>query len=102
VGGAPAGGPPVDGWVPTTPLGWPPAWATGRPGDPDVERLLDVLAKAGPSGLTVPELEQAVGRRKTWLYDRLAELVRAEAVERLGQGRHRLRHLSLLDPQRQP
>jgi len=108
-GGPPVGGAPVDGWAATTPMGWPPSWAgwpatwaAGRPGGPDVERLLDLLAKAGPVGLTVPELEQAVGRRKTWLYDRLAELVRGGAVERAGQGRHRLRHLPTPDPQHQP
>lgn len=108
-GGPPVGGAPVDGWAATTPggwpaarAGWPPAWAAGRPGDPDVERLLDVLAKAGPAGLTVPELERAVGRRKTWLYDRLAELVRGGGVERLGQGRHRLRHLPTPDLQPPP
>lgn len=75
-------------------LGWA---AGGRTGDPDVALLLDVLAKAGPAGLTVPELEQAIGRRKTWLYDRLAELVHAGTVDRLRQGRHRLRHLPLID-----
>jgi hypothetical protein len=107
-GGSSSGAPPAGGaWAPNPP-GWPPSradwaqagWAAGgRSGDPDVERLLDVLAKAGSAGLTVPELEQVVGRRKTWLYDRLAELVRAGVVDRFGHGRHRLRHLPLLDTQ---
>ena len=59
-------------------------------GDPEVARLLAVLANAGPAGLTVTELLVATGRQKTWVYDRLADLQQAALVERAGQGRYRL------------
>jgi hypothetical protein len=54
----------------------PGGWAAGEAGDsdPEVARLLAVLANAGPAGLTVPELVGATGRQKTWVYDRLADL----------------------------
>jgi S-DNA-T family DNA segregation ATPase FtsK/SpoIIIE len=73
---------------PPGPGGWtPPA---GGGGDPEVGRLLAVLATAGPAGLTVTELVVATGRQKTWVYDRLADLQQAALVERAGQGRYRL------------
>jgi DNA-binding IclR family transcriptional regulator len=58
--------------------------------DPEVARLLAVLANAGPAGLTVTELVVATGRQKTWVYDRLADLQPAGVVQRAGQGRYRL------------
>ena len=74
--------------APAGPGGWTPPEAGG--GDPEVARLLAVLANAGPAGLTVTELLVATGRQKTWVYDRLAELQQAALVERAGQGRYRL------------
>ena len=70
----------------------PGGWAAGEAadGDPEVARLLAVLANAGPAGLTVTELVVATGRQKTWVYDRLADLQQAGLVERAGQGRYRL------------
>ena len=70
------------------PGGWTPPQVDGK--DPEVARLLAVLANAGPAGLTVTELLVATGRQKTWVYDRLAELQQAAPVERVGQGRYRL------------
>jgi hypothetical protein len=68
------------------------AWSAGEgdTADPEVTRLLAVLANAGPSGLTVTELVVATGRQKTWVYDRLSDLQQALLVERAGQGRYRL------------
>ena len=68
--------------------GWTPSEVGA--GDPEVARLLAVLATAGPAGLTVTELLVATGRQKTWVYDRLADLQQAALVERVGQGRYRL------------
>jgi DNA segregation ATPase FtsK/SpoIIIE, S-DNA-T family len=70
----------------------PGGWTAGEAGagDPEVARLLAVLANAGPAGLTVTELVVATGRQKTWVYERLAELQPAGLVERAGQGRYRL------------
>ncbi len=70
------------------PGGWRPPEVGGA--DPEVARLLAVLATAGPAGLTVTELLAATGRQKTWVYDRLADLQQAALVERAGQGRYRL------------
>jgi len=81
-GGHPDPGPPdPGGWTATSPAGG---------ADPEVARLLTVLANAGPAGLTVTELLVATGRQKTWVYDRLADLQQASLVERAGQGRYRL------------
>jgi S-DNA-T family DNA segregation ATPase FtsK/SpoIIIE len=68
------------------------AWAADEAGvdDPEVARMLAVLAIAGPAGLTVTNLVVATGRQKTWIYDRLAELQGAGLVARAGQGRYRL------------
>jgi S-DNA-T family DNA segregation ATPase FtsK/SpoIIIE len=74
--------------APAGPCGWTPPEVGGA--DPEVARLVAVLANAGPAGLTVTELLVATGRQKTWVYDRLAELQQAALVERAGQGRYRL------------
>jgi S-DNA-T family DNA segregation ATPase FtsK/SpoIIIE len=74
--------------APAGPGGWTPPEVGGA--DPEVARLLGVLANAGPAGLTVTELVVATGRQKTWVYDWLAELQQAALVERAGQGRYRL------------
>jgi S-DNA-T family DNA segregation ATPase FtsK/SpoIIIE len=74
--------------APAGPGGWTPP--QGGAGDPEVARLLAVVANAGPTGLTVTELLVATGRQKTWVYDRLADLQQAALVERAGQGRYRL------------
>jgi S-DNA-T family DNA segregation ATPase FtsK/SpoIIIE len=73
---------------PPSPGGWTLPEVGGA--DPEVARLLAVLANAGPAGLTVTELLVATGRQKTWVYDRLADLQQAALVERAGQGRYRL------------
>jgi hypothetical protein len=67
-------------------------WVAGEAGDsdPEVARLLAVLANAGLAGLTVTELVVASGRQKTWVYDRLGDLHQADTVERAGQGCYRL------------
>ena len=82
----PAGGGHADPGSPG-PGGWTPPEVDGA--DPEVARLLAVLANAGPAGLTVPELVMATGRQKTWVYDRLADLQQASLVARAGQGRYR-------------
>jgi hypothetical protein len=74
--------------APAGPGGWTPPQVGGA--DPEVARLLAVLANAGPAGLTVIDLLVATGRQKTWVYDRLADLQQAALVERAGQGRYRL------------
>jgi hypothetical protein len=74
------------------PGGW--AAAQAGDGDPEVARLLAVLANAGPAGLTVTELVVATGRQKTWVYDRLADLQQAGQVERASQGRYHLPRFS--------
>jgi hypothetical protein len=82
-------GPPGPGsWRPPEVGGWRPPEVDGA--DPEVARLLAVLATAGPAGLTVTELLVATGRQKTWVYERLADLQQAALVERAGQGRYRL------------
>ena len=83
----PTGGGPADPGPPD-PGGWTPPEVGA--GDPEVARLLAVLANAGPAGLTVTELLVATGRQKTWVYDRLADLQQAALVERVGQGCYRL------------
>ena len=91
VGGVQAPGPAGAGSAWPPPVGgggWTPPEVGGA--DPEVARLLAVLANAGPAGLTVTELLVATGRQKTWVYDRLADLQQAALVERAGQGRYRL------------
>jgi hypothetical protein len=97
----PAAQPRPGGDVPPPPAG-PDHGDTGPPdpggsaageaavSDPEVTRLLAVLANAGPVGLTVTELVVATGRQKTWAYDRLGDLQHAGVVERAGQGCYRL------------
>jgi S-DNA-T family DNA segregation ATPase FtsK/SpoIIIE len=70
----------------------PDGWAAGEAadGDPEVARLLAVLANGGPGGLTVTELVAATGRQKTWVYDRLADLQQAGLVKHASHGRYRL------------
>jgi hypothetical protein len=58
-------------------------------GDPEVARLLAVLANGGLAGLPATELVVATGRQKTWVYDRLGDLQQAFRVERVGLGRYR-------------
>jgi DNA-binding IclR family transcriptional regulator len=45
----------------------------------------------------VAELAAAIGRAKTWVYERLQDLARAGEVERAGHGRWRLTHPGALD-----
>jgi hypothetical protein len=84
------GGGHVDSASPTA-GGWPANQAGAD--DPEVARLLAVLANTGPADLTVTQLVAASGRQKTWFYDRLADLQQAGQVERAGQGRSRLTHV---------
>jgi DNA segregation ATPase FtsK/SpoIIIE, S-DNA-T family len=82
----------------TTPAGRERSQAPGEPataiedaddGDP-LAALLAALQAAGPRGARVAELAHAVGRAKTWVYERLQELARHGVVERAGHGRWRL------------
>jgi DNA segregation ATPase FtsK/SpoIIIE, S-DNA-T family len=57
-------------------------------GDP-LAALWTALHAAGPRGAKVAELAHAVGRAKTWVYERLQELHRQGQVERAGHGRWR-------------
>jgi hypothetical protein len=77
--------------VPPGPDGW--AAEVAADGDPEVVRMLAVLANAGPVGLTVTELVVATGRQKTWVYDRLADLQQAGLVKHGGHGHYRLAQL---------
>jgi S-DNA-T family DNA segregation ATPase FtsK/SpoIIIE len=52
--------------------------------------LLAALRAAGGRGAKVADLASAVGRAKTWVYERLQELHRQGRVERAGHGRWRL------------
>jgi DNA segregation ATPase FtsK/SpoIIIE, S-DNA-T family len=61
----------------------------GGDGDP-LAALRAALQAAGPRGAKVAELAQAVGRAKTWVYERLQDLHRQGQVERAGHGRWRL------------
>jgi S-DNA-T family DNA segregation ATPase FtsK/SpoIIIE len=76
----------------TTPILTP----TGRDGDP-LAALLACLRAAGPRGAKVAELAAAIGRAKTWVYERLQDLARTGEVERAGHGRWRLTHPDSLD-----
>jgi len=60
-------------------------------GDP-LAALRTCLRAAGPRGAKVAELAAAIGRAKTWVYERLQELERHGEVERVGHGRWRLTH----------
>jgi S-DNA-T family DNA segregation ATPase FtsK/SpoIIIE len=71
----------------TTPIPTP----AGGAGDP-LAGLLACLRAAGPRGAKVAELAAAIGRAKTWVYERLQDLARTGQVERAGHGRWRLTH----------
>jgi len=60
-------------------------------GDP-LAGLLACLRAAGTRGAKVAELAAAIGRAKTWVYERLQDLARTGGVERAGHGRWRLAH----------
>jgi DNA segregation ATPase FtsK/SpoIIIE, S-DNA-T family len=93
--------PPEGGTAPqgrTTPAHPAPSAAPDAPttaiedagdGDP-LAALLAALRAAGGRGAKVAELAHAVGRAKTWVYERLQELQRQGQVERAGHGRWRL------------
>ncbi len=55
------------------------------------DALLALLAAAPHDGLTVGELAQRIGRRRTWVYDRLSAHARAGRAARVGPGRWRVR-----------
>ena len=55
------------------------------------EALLALLASAPHAGLTVDELARRIGRRRTWMYDRLNAHSRAGRAARVGPGRWRAR-----------
>jgi DNA segregation ATPase FtsK/SpoIIIE, S-DNA-T family len=94
--------PPQRGTVPeprTTPTHPPPPTAPDKQtaalpqdaaaADP-LAALLAALRAAGSRGAKVADLAHAVGRAKTWVYERLQELHRHGEVERAGRGRWRL------------
>jgi S-DNA-T family DNA segregation ATPase FtsK/SpoIIIE len=60
-------------------------------GDP-LAALLACLHASGARGAKVAELAAAIGRAKTWVYERLQDLARTGQVERAGHGRWRLTH----------
>jgi S-DNA-T family DNA segregation ATPase FtsK/SpoIIIE len=64
--------------------------------DDPLAALLTALRAAGPRGAKVAELAHAVGRAKTWVYERLQDFNRQGQVERAGHGRWRL----ISDPDR--
>ncbi|HEY5985974.1 MAG TPA: FtsK/SpoIIIE domain-containing protein, partial [Streptosporangiaceae bacterium] len=66
--------------------------ADGPPADP-LEALLAVLATAGERGIRAEDLADAIGRGRTWTYDRLGEL------ERQGRARRGLDRRWRLTPQ---
>jgi hypothetical protein len=80
----------------TTPFHPAPSTAPDEPtatiedagGDP-LAALLAALRAAGHRGAKVAELAHAVGRAKTWVYERLQDLARQGQVERAGHGRWR-------------
>jgi len=96
---APAGGDPARP-APTAaaPAGGPAAGTAPIPspsgaGDADpLAALRTCLRAAGPRGAKVAELAAAIGRAKTWVYERLQDLARTGEVERAGHGRWRLTH----------
>jgi S-DNA-T family DNA segregation ATPase FtsK/SpoIIIE len=68
-----------------------PVPAPAGDGDP-LAALRTCLRAAGPRGAKVAELAAAIGRAKTWVYERLQELERQGEVERAGHGRWRITH----------
>jgi S-DNA-T family DNA segregation ATPase FtsK/SpoIIIE len=55
------------------------------------DALLELLASAPHAGLTVGELAERIGRKRTWVYDRLSAHARTGRVARVGRGRWRTR-----------
>jgi S-DNA-T family DNA segregation ATPase FtsK/SpoIIIE len=72
----------------TAPIPVPSPGGSGD-GDP-LAALRTCLRAAGPRGARVAELAAAIGRAKTWVYERLQDLARTGEVERAGHGRWRL------------
>jgi S-DNA-T family DNA segregation ATPase FtsK/SpoIIIE len=56
------------------------------------DALLALLATAPYAGLTVGELAERIGRKRTWVYDRLSAHARAGHATRVGPGRWRARN----------
>jgi S-DNA-T family DNA segregation ATPase FtsK/SpoIIIE len=56
--------------------------------DPE-QTLLTVLGEAPDAGLTVPELIQATGMRRTWIYDRLQAFAATGRARQVARGRWR-------------
>ncbi|WP_239163603.1 FtsK/SpoIIIE domain-containing protein [Paractinoplanes rishiriensis] len=56
--------------------------------DPE-QVLLTLLAEAPNDGLTIPELIDATGMRRTWIYDRLQALAAAGSARQVTRGRWR-------------
>jgi S-DNA-T family DNA segregation ATPase FtsK/SpoIIIE len=73
-----------------------PVLSLSGDGDP-LGGLLACLRAAGPRGARVAELAAAIGRAKTWVYERLQDLHRAGEVERARHGRWRLTRPDALD-----
>jgi S-DNA-T family DNA segregation ATPase FtsK/SpoIIIE len=59
--------------------------------DPDTA-LLAALQTAGPDGTGIAELLAVTGRRRTWLYDRLADLAASGHAQQVSRGRWRATH----------
>jgi len=78
-----------DGEPPGQPADTAPIPTPAGVGDP-LAALRTCLRAAGPRGAKVAELAAAIGRAKTWVYERLQDLVRTGEVERVGHGRWRL------------
>jgi DNA segregation ATPase FtsK/SpoIIIE, S-DNA-T family len=55
------------------------------------EALLALLRSAPHTGLTVDELARRIGRKRTWVYERLSDHARAGRAVRVGPGRWRAR-----------
>lgn len=69
-----------------------PESARSRPSSVDAdEAFLGLLRLAPPGGLTVAELAWRVGRKRTWVYDRLSVYARSGRAARVGPGRWRAR-----------
>jgi S-DNA-T family DNA segregation ATPase FtsK/SpoIIIE len=80
--------------------GRPPDSPTPPPpaeGDPDAT-LLAALRAAGPDGIGIADLLAVTGRRRTWLYDRLADLATSGHAEQVSRGRWRATQLHHSDP----
>jgi S-DNA-T family DNA segregation ATPase FtsK/SpoIIIE len=81
---------PLDGapdQAPTIPLGLPAG--LGPAGEEPTAALVAALRAAGAAGATIADLQAATGRRRTWVYDRLADLAAAGRAEQVDRGRWR-------------